>query len=207
MLNLQEFSPCLLVAMPQLLDPNFSRAVILLAEFKPEGAFGIVINRPLELTLGAVQSPNVQIAERYHAARLWYGGPVNQQQALLLATLKPGAEVVKKGAAKTGLRETAEAVGETVVMPLGGGVVLANPRAMVVGYESQAIDDFFKVLVGYAGWASQQLDQELAAGSWLVVPLKKDIVFSEPETMWEHAIRSIGVNPAALQVPPTSARH
>lgn len=206
MLNLKNFSPCLLLAMPQLRDPNFARAVLLLAEFHPEGAFGIVVNRPLELTFDAVQSADVQIAERYRTATLWCGGPVSNQQVLLLSTLRPGTEVqFPRGEELTHL---AEAPGQKmVVMPLGEGVALANAKAVIVGHDSDALGPDFKVVVGYAAWASQQLDQELGVGAWLVAPLSRTLIFSEPKTMWDRAVRLLGVDPSTLHTPPSVMKH
>lgn len=205
MLNLREFSPCVLLAMPQLCDPNFFRAVIVLADFTSRGAFGVVVNRPLELTLDTVQSASVEIADRYRAAPLWFGGPVHHQQALVLSELRPGIVRSHPDAAGSGIR--APDTGETMVWPLMEGLALANPKAMVVGHESTAMYGDFKVLVGCAGWSSNQLDQEIASGSWLVVPLTKSLIFSEPATMWERAIRSLGVQPSALQVPSSVMKH
>lgn len=206
MLNLKNFSPCLLLAMPQLRDPNFIRTVVLLAEFRPEGAFGLVINRPLQLTFDAVQSAEVRIAERYRTAQLWFGGPVNNQQVLLLSTLQPGTTVqFARGEDVVGSVETSRR--ELAVMPLGEEVALANAKALLADRASDALGGPFKVVVGYAAWAAQQLDQELGVGAWLVVPLSRDLIFSEPKTMWERAVASLGVDPATLQVPPTAVRH
>ncbi|MBI4366661.1 MAG: YqgE/AlgH family protein [Deltaproteobacteria bacterium] len=206
MLNLREFSPCLLCAMPQLADPNFSRAVILLAEFRAEGAFGVVVNRPLDLTFDAVQSSEVRIAEVYRTERLWFGGPVNNQQILLLTVLKEGSVVEMPAASHKEELESKEAK-RSVLFPLGQRLGLANSKAVIAGHECPSATDRFKLLVGYAAWASQQLDQELTAGAWLVAPLDRELVFSDPAAMWERAIRAIGVNPAMLQVPPSAARH
>lgn len=205
MLNLREFSPCVLLAMPQLRDPNFSRTVIVLAEFAPGGAFGVVVNRPLELTLNTVQSTRVEIAERYRVASLWFGGPVNSQQALVLSELRPGAVVRRptEGACDSSALDR----GEMPLLPLIDGVVLASPKVMVAGHESDVMEGKFKVLVGSAGWSSSQLDQEIAAGAWLVAPLTAALIFSEPATMWERAIRSLGIQPSALQVPSSVLKH
>lgn len=192
MLNLKDFSPCLLLAMPQLRDPNFSHAVVLLAEYKPTGAFGLVVNRPLQLRLGDVQSPDVRIAERFHGAQLWYGGPVNPQQAVVVATMAPGE---------------AEPGTEVLIRRLADGIGLANPQAMVAGREPDVIGPQFKVIIGCAGWGGGQLDQELGLSSWLVVPATPELIFSEPATMWERAVRDLGVDPATLQIPTTVLKH
>lgn len=205
MLNLREFSPCVLLSMPQLRDPNFSRTVIVLVEFAPGGAFGVVVNRPLELTLDTVQSTSVEIADRYRAAPLWFGGPVNSRQALVLSALRPG--VVVRRRTEGGGDLSALDRGEMPLLPLIEGLVLASPKVMVVGHGSDVMQGDFKVLVGYAGWSSSQLDREIASGSWLVAPLTTALVFSDPATMWERAIRSLGIQPTALQVPSSVMRH
>ncbi|MBI4238850.1 MAG: YqgE/AlgH family protein [Deltaproteobacteria bacterium] len=207
MLDLKEFSPCLLIAMPQLADPNFHRTVVLLAEFRPGGSYGVVINRPLEQTLGAVQSNDVELAPQYQTAPLWFGGPVNPRQALLISNLRPGAEDELPEFDDTSSSWTDSDADGAGILLLGNGLALANGKAMLVDYSCDLLGDIFKVVAGYAGWAGQQLDEELRAGSWLIAPMDKDLIFSAPDTMWDRALRTLGVDPVTLQAPPSSVHH
>jgi putative transcriptional regulator len=57
-----------------------------------------------------------------------------------------------------------------------------------------------RLVVGYAGWGAGQLDEELAASSWLMLPVQADLLFEIPvDVMWETAIRRLGAEPSALQ--------
>jgi putative transcriptional regulator len=179
----ESFAPTLLLAMPQLRDPNFARSVVLLCEYGPKGALGFVVNRPTDMRASeaVVLDPPLRGDS---GLMLWTGGPVEPQRGFLLLGEDPGvgeSERVADGFHLTAsvevLRHLLEASAED----------LAGRRA--------------RLLLGYAGWGPGQLDQELTASAWLTVPPDPDLVFSAPpDEMWERAIRSLGVDPMALQV-------
>ena len=76
-------APTLLLSMPQLVDPNFARTVVLLCEHAPEGAFGLVLNRPTGVTAASVVRLDPPIAEG-GGLTLWMGGPVEPQRGWIL---------------------------------------------------------------------------------------------------------------------------
>ena len=84
-------APSLLLAMPQLRDPNFSRAVVLLCEHGPDGAVGFVVNRPTDIRAAnavALDPP----PQRDSGLRLWTGGPVETNRGFLLLGNDPGSD-------------------------------------------------------------------------------------------------------------------
>ena len=173
----ETFRAALLLSMPQLQDPNFARTVVLLCEFGPEGAFGLVLNRPTEFPASSMVRLDPPVSSG-NAMPLWIGGPVEPERGWILLSEEPAAtdfKIVRDGlylSTSVGLlRDVLEATPE--------------PRA--------------RVLAGYAGWGPGQLDEELAQSSWLLADIDLDIVFdTAAEAMWETAIRRIGADPSSL---------
>jgi putative transcriptional regulator len=171
-------APTLLVSMPQMLDPNFARTVVLLCEHGPDGAFGLVINRPSD-TAAAEAVQLTPPPARDSGAPLWTGGPVEPQRGwILLGEPMDGAEAV----------HIAEGVYLTTSLDALRRIVEdGRPRT--------------RILTGYAGWGPGQLDEELAASAWLTADITPRLVFdTEYERMWEAAIRTLGADPGLLQM-------
>jgi len=170
------FKSALLLSMPQLQDPNFAKTVVLLCEYSPDGAFGLVLNRPTNVAA----SEMVRLEPPVVAGNdmpLWIGGPVEPQRGWILLGDEPHAEFkcIRDGlylsTSQLLLREVLEA--------------RPAPRA--------------RVLAGYAGWGPGQLDEELAQSAWLLAGIDLDIVFDvAADAMWETAIRRLGADPSSL---------
>jgi putative transcriptional regulator len=171
-------APVLLVSMPQMIDPNFSKTVVLLAEYGAHGAFGLVLNRRMPEPAKSVVTADdpLSIHPKMH---LFTGGPVEPTRAwILTAEPKLDAEALE-------------------VMP---GVYLSASPLLVRRTLESAPDPRVRMVVGYAGWGAGQLDIELAESSWLLAPVESDLIFSTPvEGMWEAAIRRLGAEPSMLQ--------
>jgi len=173
-----KLAPTLLVSMPQLVDPNFRRTVILLCEHSPDGAWGLVLNRPTGRTAASVTEFTPPLTGD-SGIEVWLGGPVEPQRgALLLAEEPPDADVFE--------------VSRGVYVSSSGDLL----RRLIEGPPVTHA----RLLMGYAGWGPRQLDQELTESSWLISDVALEIVFdTKPAEMWEAAIRRLGVDPAALQ--------
>jgi putative transcriptional regulator len=170
------FKTALLLSMPQLQDPNFARTVVLLCEYNPDGAFGLVLNRPTDVAASEMVRLEPPVVGG-NGMPLWIGGPVEPQRGWILLGEEPRAEfkMIRDGlylsTSQALLREVLEA--------------RTAPRA--------------RVLAGYAGWGPGQLDEELAQSAWLMGDVDLDLVFDvAAEAMWETAIRRLGADPAAL---------
>jgi putative transcriptional regulator len=171
-------APALLLSMPQLIDPNFARSVVLLCEHAAEGAFGLIVNRPSELTAAEAVSLTPPIATPNHLPLL-IGGPVEPQRGWILTTQKP---------------QTVEH------RELGAGLFLsASPLLLRRSLMAQPTPRRTVVLAGYAGWGPGQLDEELAQSSWLIMPVELDLIFEIPsQVAWDTAIRRLGADPHLL---------
>lgn len=166
--------------MPQLIDPNFARTVILLCEHAPDGAFGLVVNRPAETT--AAEAVQMEPAlEQPNDLPLLIGGPVEPQRGWIL-TASPGEGV-----------DTRE---------IGAGLHLsASPLLLRRVLGARPAPRRTVVLAGYAGWGPGQLDEELAQSAWLIMPVELDLIFEIPAAVaWEMAIRRLGADPSLLQM-------
>jgi putative transcriptional regulator len=171
-------APVLLVSMPQMLDPNFARTVVLLAEYGRDGAFGLVVNRRMNEPAHEVIRPDppMDIRKDVH---LFVGGPVEPNRAWVL----------------TAHREL-----DTDALEIQNGVYLSASPTLIRHALQSSPDPQLRLVIGYAGWGPGQLDDELAASSWLMAPVHPDLVFETPiEEMWETAIRRLGAEPSALQ--------
>jgi putative transcriptional regulator len=170
-------APVLLVSMPQMNDPNFSKTVVLLAEYGAHGAFGLVVNRRMDEPAMSIVTADEPL-EIHPQMHLNTGGPVEPTRAWILT----GHEALDPEALE--------------VMP---GVYLSASPTLVRKTLESAPDQRVRMVVGYAGWGAGQLDVELAQGGWLLAPVQADLIFETPsETMWEAAIRRLGAEPSML---------
>lgn len=169
-----------LIAMPAMTDPVFAKSLTYVCEHNEQGALGIVVNRPISLTLGELFA---QIKLSLEPAELenipvHFGGPVQTDRGFVLH--QPAGEwqstlLIKDRVAMTTSKDILEAVGK------GNG-----PRNILV-------------TLGYAGWAQGQLEYELSQNAWLSVPASEHILFDLPaEERLPAAMALLGVDYATL---------
>ncbi|MFW5739825.1 MAG: YqgE/AlgH family protein [Myxococcota bacterium] len=181
-------APGLLLAAPPLGDPNFNRSVVLLASHSDEGSLGWVLNgleiAPVAQLLrdaGLTPDGKALPSTLSYEAKARVGGPVSPRSAWVLYRRSPTFDhaaqmVLDDEWAGTGDRTVVEAIAR------GEG-------------PSQ-----FRLILGYAGWAPSQLDDEIRAGAWLPARFDSTIVFDEDDgEMWERAYaKLVGVSPFAF---------
>ena len=151
----------LLVAHPDLDDPNFRRTVTLLCAHGEEGAFGLVLNRSLRVPVAEVLPAWAELTTE--PAALFSGGPVEPETAFGLGLDHAGR------------------IGDPVVGPL---------RLLDLD-DTPPVDpapSSMRVFAGYAGWAAGQIEAELLGGGWRIVDATVDDAFTtEPQRLWEDA--------------------
>lgn len=176
-----EFGPTLLLSMPQMQDPNFAQTVVLLCDYVPEGAFGLVLNRPTDLPASEMVRLEPPLAGGSELP-LFIGGPVQPERGWILVSeppSEPDFRTIVEGLYLSTSPELLRRVLET----------RPAPRA--------------RIIAGYAGWGPGQLDEELAQSAWLMADLDLDLVFDvEAPVMWQTAIRRLGADPSLLQMSP-----
>jgi putative transcriptional regulator len=175
-------APAFLLSMPQLTDPNFSRTVVLLCKHNSEGAFGLVVNRPL-ITTGRVVVNLDPPVETDRELQVWVGGPVEPQSSWMLV----GGDL--------DLDEPAP--GHRIT----NGLTLSASPDLLRRLLDPNPPPRTRLIVGYSGWGPGQLEAELAESAWLMSDVDADLIFeTPPERMWEAAIRRLGADPASLQM-------
>lgn len=177
-------TPSLLIAMPQVLDPFFFRAVVLLAtheEGGEGGSLGFVVNRPSQLKVKEVlQELDIEWLGGA-GATAFVGGPVQPEVGTVLLSLD----------GLTGL----EADGITRIAPGVG----ATQNILALRTLARSAPDRMRLLLGHAGWAPGQLMQEVGRSDWLTAPVTESIVFSpDPGDAWSTALASLGIDPGTL---------
>jgi putative transcriptional regulator len=171
----------LLVASPALDDPNFARTVILLLDHDADGAVGMVLNRPTDISASDAL-PEWAFAATEPAV-VHVGGPVTPQAVVCLGRIKAGVQ-----SAPAGWRPLAGAIG-----------------ALDLDEASELVDalDAVRFFAGYAGWGPGQLERELRIGGWLVLAADPNDPFTaEPAKLWSSVLRRQGGDLALLSTMP-----
>lgn len=166
----------LLVAMPNMVDPEFARTVIYLCEHNEHGAIGLIVNRPMVYSLQFVfEQMEIEVSRTdVNELPLLYGGPVQQDRGFVIH--KP-----------QGIWRSSLALDDHVSVTTSRDILQAiadgeGPRDMLV-------------TLGYAGWGAQQLDEELKHNAWLVCNPTTDLLFHVPfEQRWEASAASLGID-------------
>ena len=167
----------LLIAGANLLDPNFRRTVVLVGEHNDEGALGVVLNRPSDLTVMEVVPLLAPFAGPDE--RLFIGGPVQPTSAVLLAEF-----------------DDSEHAGLMVFGQVG--FLMGDVDEDAATWVRRA-----RVFAGYAGWGPGQLEAEVAMESWILEPARPEDVFApQPEKLWTDVLRRKGSRFALLSTMP-----
>jgi putative transcriptional regulator len=160
----------LLVATPELADPNFTESVLLMVHHDDNGSIGVLVNRPTNLDPASV-FPDVPLLDQYDG-KLYLGGPVAPSQLLLL------------------LR--AAAAGRVEGPPLIDDVYVSADPGVLEDFPEPRIDaTLVRLYAGHATWGPGQLEDEIARGDWHVVAGRAELVFTrEPLELWRQVERS-----------------
>lgn len=175
-------APSLLLSMPQLVDPNFARTVVLLCRHSDKGAFGLVVNRPLVTTGRVVVNLDPPVSTD-RELELWLGGPVEPYRTWVL------------------VGEEMDPVMEPAAIHIADHLYLSAAPNLVRRLLEPDPPPRSRLIAGYAGWGPSQLEYELQASAWLLSDVDATLLFDTPaEHMWERALRRIGADPASLQM-------
>jgi len=160
----------MLIAMPSLLDPNFRQTVVLLCEHGPDGAMGLVVNRPTTVPLSTVLPSAGKLVRSEDP--VYMGGPVQTNAMMILYKGDPTLNS----------------------HPVLGDVHLTGDLEILETLDDRlGHDPRIKFYLGYAGWAPGQLEMELRAGGWKLVPGDPCVVFQEdPLRVWPRMIQTLG---------------
>ena len=174
------FTHHFLIAMPNMVDPHFTRTLTYIAEHNEQGALGIIVNRPIDMTLASLfERIEVSLeAAGFAAQPVYFGGPVQTDRGFVLH--RP-----------LGQWQATLAVTEQV------GLTSSRDILQAVARDGEPAD--LIVTLGYSGWGAGQLEHEIADNAWLTVPADAGIIFDQPhENRLPAALERLGVDFARL---------
>ena len=157
-----------LIASPGLIDPNFSKTVVLLIEYSENGAVGLIINRPSDVRVKEI-IPKVRGAS-IRNKKVFIGGPVSIYQLffMVMSDKKP--------------EDSYNVFDNVYLIPDLNKASKALPRRI--------IKNQLRIYAGYSGWAPGQLDHEIARGDWYLIKADvNSIFFKNPEDVWPELIK------------------
>jgi len=165
-----------LIAMPAMTDPYFSRTLVYIAEHNDQGALGVIVNRPIDMSLATLlEKIDVPLeAEGISELPVFFGGPVQTDRGFVLH--RP--------------------IGEwQSTLPINEHIGLTSSRDVLQAVASAGQPQDLVVTLGYSGWAAGQLEQELAQNAWLTVPADPRILFDLPyEDRLASAMEILGID-------------
>ncbi|MEE9447560.1 MAG: YqgE/AlgH family protein [Arenicellales bacterium] len=166
-----------LIAMPQLKDSVFGDTVSVVCQHSEAGAIALVINKTLPQTLEEVfkqiNLPCEHLASPEQA--ILYGGPVQPEAGFILHTDKGGWQ-------------------STLI--ISDALFLTSSKDILEAISQNKGPEHYRFILGYSGWSSGQIEEELQQNSWLHSPIESDIVFNTPpELIGGKVIQKLGINP------------
>ncbi len=168
-----------LIAMPTLSDSFFKRTVTYICEHNADGAMGLIINQPVEITTGELLGKlNVDYNHSHPNATLpvYNGGPVQTDRGFVLHTPQPEKNWPSS-------------------LQLSDDLALTTSRDILGALTTEEAPEKFMIVLGYSGWSAGQLEQELSENSWLTIPADSQLLFDIPvQLRWETAAQRLGIN-------------
>ena len=173
-----------LIAMPNMADPYFAKSLTYVCEHNDQGALGIVVNRPIDMTLQALfERLSLKLKDHAYAdAPIYFGGPVQTDRGFVLHL--PAGQWQSTLKVSSGVRETIGlTTSKDILEAVGRG---EGPSKMLVS-------------LGYAGWSAGQIEHELKQNAWLTVEAKDAILFDmPPDERLAAAMQLLGIDYARL---------
>ncbi len=166
----------MLIAMPSMSDPNFSRSVTLMCQHNEEGAIGITINRLSNFTLGEIfQQMGIECEhKKISAMRVLDGGPVSPDHGFVVHPPEEGFE--------SSIR-------------INDDIMVTTSRDILAAIATGNGPQQFLVALGYAGWGIGQLELEMRENAWLAIPADKALLFDSPlKKRWANAVSNLGID-------------
>ena len=176
----------LLIAMPGMLDDQFAGTVVYVCEHNPQGAMGLVVNRPTNLELKDLFDRielKLEIAP-LEKQPVYLGGPVQTERGFVL---HPQADDIRYSSSLT----------------VPGGLAMTTSKDVLEAVSTGQGPEQFLMTLGYAGWSAGQLEDEISRNGWLNVSTNLDdikkIIFETPyEQRYEKGMNIIGIDPSHL---------
>jgi putative transcriptional regulator len=182
----------LLIAMPNMTDPRFERAVVLIVTHDSHHALGVIINKQLaDVELGdLLEQLSIDPREGAGGEAVHYGGPVQTDRGLVIHTLDYRSPQTKAVSPEIGVTASKE-----ILVDIGGRAGARKPPTR------------YLLAIGHAGWGAGQLESEISVNAWCHADLSVDLLFSSsPANIWQAALKSLGVTGAMFSKEWSSVR-
>jgi len=175
-MSMESLQGYFLLATPQMPDPRFQEQVVYLCSHGPEGAMGLIVNQPSPHSLLEIfRSADIDADESRPWPPIYVGGPVDVEAAFFLY----GSQGYES-------RDAIDA---------GNGLMLSRDPRIIHDIAAGTGPEDFLLLIGYAGWAPGQLENELTDNGWLTLPADNDIIFHTPDAeKWKRAAMKHGID-------------
>lgn len=160
-----------LIAMPGMADERFAGTVVYLCEHNDRGALGLVINKPIDITLPRLfEKVDLHLGRNdLHDSPVFFGGPVQTERGFVLHDPIRMDKPQEDGGS---------IYASTLTVP--GGLEMTTSRDVLEALSSGAGPRRVLVTLGYSSWGEGQLESELAENTWLTVPASADVIFDVP---------------------------
>jgi putative transcriptional regulator len=173
-----------LIAMPGMVDENFAGSVVYLCEHTDKGALGLVINKPIDITMKNLFEKVELPLDRDELAGqpVFFGGPVQTERGFVL---------------HDGSGDEASGYSSTLTIP--GGLAMTTSKDVLEALSSGAGPKRVLITLGCSGWSPGQLEEELGRNGWLSVGADPQVIFDTPiDQRYDRALGLLGVDPRML---------
>jgi len=168
-----------LIAMPNMVDPNFNGTLTYICDHGKQGALGVVVNRPIDLDLSTLfEQIGLSLPENLQRQTVYFGGPVQTERGFVL-------------------HSPPQVYSSTLAV--SDSVNLTTSKDVLEAVSQGSGPEKFMVSLGYAGWSAGQLEDEIKQNAWLSVAADPQVIFdTPPEDRLPAAMRLLGIDFASL---------
>jgi putative transcriptional regulator len=176
-----------LIAMPALEDGLFTKSVVYVCEHSPQGALGLVINKPTDISLGELfEKVELSLGRAdLQGAPVFQGGPLQRERGFVLHPSQQASD-----------GDTLEQIYASGMLIPEAGLEMTTSRDVLEALSHGAGPRKLLLTLGYSSWGEGQLESELGANAWLTVAADQAIIFDSPiERRWSDALALLGLQP------------
>jgi putative transcriptional regulator len=177
------FTNQFLIAMPSVREGTFAGTVVYMCEHTDKGALGLVINKPIDITLKNLFEKVELSLDREDLAEspVYFGGPVQTERGFVLHERLGGAE------------EAGGHYNSSLQIP--GGLEMTTSKDVLEALSNGAGPKKILITLGYSGWGAGQLEDEMSRNGWINVSAEPGIIFDTPvEERYDKALSLLGID-------------
>ena len=168
------FSNHILISMPHMADPIFSKSIVLICNHSNDGAMGVIINKPIDRKKSGLILVETELDIIRPKPTIYYGGPVGIDSGIVIHNNK-------------------YVIDESI--SLSDRLSVTSSDKIIDDMKKGNGPDTFRIALGYSGWESGQLEQEIKNGDWIPISADSDFIFHIPDNQkWAIAVAQIGLD-------------